>query len=86
MIQDAEVKGKVEEQKPQSKLFKTIDTIEKSESLQRSMQPVPSSSSTKPEEGFSQDYFISWKKETVSTICDKLSDRQRSAFIFVSIF
>ena len=91
MIQDAEVKSKVEKQKPkesvcstQSKLLKPIDKVEKSVSLQRSMEPVPSSSSTKAEEGFLQDYFISWKKETVSTICDKLSDRQRSAFIFVS--
>ena len=36
--------------------------------------------------GFSEDMFLSWKKETVSTICKELSGPQRSAFLFVSRF
>jgi hypothetical protein len=50
------------------------------------MEPLPSSSTWSEEESLPQDLFLSWKKETLGTICSKLSERQRSAFIFVSIF
>ena len=48
------------------------------------MDAVPSTSTWSDEDGLPPDLFISWKKDTVGTICDKLSERQRSAFIFVS--
>ena len=97
MIQNLEINGcKGEEPKPKesvgftrSKLARTVEKSSKSDFpdlVTRNMQSasVPSTSTYQPEEGILQDYFISWKRKTVSTICDKLSDRQRSAFIFVS--
>ena len=61
--------------------------IEETDELQivaKSMEPVPSNSEWVEESGLSEDFFFSWKKDTVRTICDQLSERQRSAFIFVS--
>ena len=49
------------------------------------MEPGPSTSTCSEESSYPQDLFMSWKKDTVGTICDKLSERQRSAFIYVSI-
>lgn len=52
--------------------------------IKNSMEPIPSTSRWFEEESLSHDVFISWKKDILGTICNKLSEPQRSAFIVVS--